>query len=231
MRTLLIAASLLTLGVLGASPAAACTSPLGPAGTAGGGVLGYTEWYVRADGESACAAEGGVETAVGQEIGQAQAGALAAVAAAGNLVHAGTVVGAAQTFVAATTGAAQSQVFDTCSTLIGPVNPPCLTDVPVSSTQWCAAALPQTFGGLVAETTENANGVLQAVCQVYNAPSVVPSNAEVQAFQSAATNAVGTVAGAPLDIASGAAQAAGGLANNALVNTCVWLAANPACLS
>jgi hypothetical protein len=238
MRTLLIA-SLLTLGVLGASPAAADPILLGSydcaglsPGAPGGGVLGLTEWYAVATGYSACVSAAGIPvlpqaTAAAQVAGNAASGAAALVAPNG-------LASAVNGYGASLLAVASSQAHDSCGAFAGDSNPTCGGDPAVSQAQSCGSgvAIPNPIGGgLGGNTLANSNGALQATCLVAGAVSAaVPSTTAVNAYLGATQAAALAFAGAaPTDLANGARDAAVGLGGAAIDNTCTWLTEHVPC--
>jgi hypothetical protein len=234
MRTLLIAASLLTLGVLGTAPASACTSVAGQPGPPGGGVLGYAEWYAAASAHSACASGQAAQSNLVASAGDVQATAGMVVAGAAALVDAGGHAATATAYAQQLDQASRSQSYDACSALFGP-DPACGGDPPVSQAQRCAngAGVPVTAaGGVVRGTQENLNGAVQATCgAASSAGGRVPSADETTAFAGASA---GILAGEAVSsggaIAFGTAGAAFGFADSGVRNTCVFLRGTQDCL-
>lgn len=233
MKTLLIAASLLTLGVLGAPPAAAaCNDP----GAPGGGVLGLTQWYANANVGDACLAGEAAQATVVGEAGDAQAAANGVVVGALALVDAGGLPGAATHVTNTAQWALASEEFDACAGAFGAEN--CGTDVPLDQTQSCPSDLkvpkpnPPISGGIAGGTVDNANGVLQATCQAANAVGgAVPTQAEALAYAGGGVGAATALAAStPGDLSDGALDAAFGLAGAATENTCAWLTGSTVCL-
>jgi hypothetical protein len=234
-RTMLIAASLLMLGVLGAQPAAACTSTFGPPGTPTGGVLGSVEWYADAVPYTACSTEAAVETAANREVDEVQEASWDVINGVGPLLETGLLLAAANNYASLAQWAAQSQYYDVCSAFLGSTNPPCLTDIPTDQTQKCGngLAVPKPVaGGIVGGTAENSNGLLQGTCALQSAAgSAVPDGNEVAGYAlDGATALAGQAENAALDMADAVNDGAGDLAENSLKDFCVLMRGQPACI-
>lgn len=144
------------------------------------GTGGATSWFVGQNMYLACGFVDSVEDSILLHGGNVT-WKLGVVATGGaDLFNTDVLAPAVVVYQSNATDAAQSQAHDSCAAMVGSDNPVCGTDRDVGQSLECPGGLEipnPVGGGLVGDSLDNSNGLLQATCVLVGAWSAAAPNA------------------------------------------------------